>query len=145
MIYLYEDESNNVAEVCTRNKTLPDPFFMWSMTHKLSGQVFNFIPHEFAWDTDYPPGYNYFNIGIFPNQAQSLTGNSISGITNVHLIPGEYDVKVYEQESWDNINPKLAYAVVANDLCQVIGTNQNTPTTYSGTSDVFIIYNEYNE
>lgn len=145
MIYLYQEEYTNASGSCSRNTDLPNPYFLWNMVHKLSGKVYNFIPYQIPYTTDYKPSYDLFNIGIFFSSPQSLTGNTMTGETNVHLIPGEYFLKVHSQTSQSNLDPDLSGEVVFQTLVNVIGTNQNVPISYQGEDDVFIIYDPENE
>ena len=46
MVYVNQGEYNEPAVVCSRNKTLPNPTYLWSMYHKLSGQVWRFTEIE---------------------------------------------------------------------------------------------------
>jgi hypothetical protein len=148
MIYINQGELNEAAAVASRNKTLTgNVTYLWSMQHKLSGRRYRFIPFRILPATTYPPGYDLFCITIDDSIPESLTGNTICGDCNVHLIPGEYYLKIYEQLSTTNLNPQLSYDVVYETIVNVVGTNQNNPVTYSGTSDgdVFIIYNADND
>jgi hypothetical protein len=74
-----------------------------------------------------------------------LTGATTTGQTNVHLIPGEYFLKVYSQTSSSNLNPENSQEIVFQTLVNVVGTNQNIPISYEGEDDVFIIYDPENE
>jgi hypothetical protein len=118
---------------------------MWNMEHKLSGEIFNFIPYRIPPTTNYKPGYDLFNIGIFDNIPESLTGDTMTGQTNVHLIPGEYFLKVYQQMSGNTLQPTTEENVVFQTLVNVVGTNQNIPVSYQGEDDIFIIYNSDND
>lgn len=145
MIYLNQEQFTNASASCTRNTDIPDPYFLWDMTHKLSGRVYNFIPYQIPYTTTYKPSYDLFNIGIFFGNAQVLTGATLTGETNVHLIPGEYFVQIHAQVSDENLNPVESGEIVFQTLVNVVGTNQNIPTAYQGEEDVFIIYDPENE
>jgi hypothetical protein len=147
MIYLYQGQNNQVAAVCSRNKTLTGNVqYLWSIQHKLSGRKFRFIPFRVPPSVPYSPGYDLFCIDIDASIPNVLTGATSCGETNVGtLIPGEYYVKIYEQMSTSNLDPMLAHDVVQETLLHVVGINQNIPTTYTGGTDgVFIIYNDNN-
>jgi hypothetical protein len=145
MIYLYQNQNNQAAAVCTRNAQLTNPYYLWSMTHKLSGKNYRFIPFRVIPAVSYKPSYDVFCIDIVSTNPQVLTGATLCGQTNIHLIPGEYDLTIFEQASSSNLNPALAYNAVNDNLVQVIGVNQNIPITYTGASEpVFIIYNPEN-
>ena len=148
MIYLNQNQNNQAAAVCSRNKTLTGNVqYLWSMVHKLSNQRFRFIPFRVPPSiSGYEPAYDLFCIDIDDSIPEVLTGATICGETNVHLIPGEYALKVYEQYSTTNLNPALSHDVVYETLVNVVGTNQNNPTVYSGTTDTYyVIYNPNND
>lgn len=147
MIYLHQGQNNQVAVVCSRNKTLSGNVqYLWAMQHKLSGKRYRFIPFRVQPSVNYTPGYDLFCIDIDSSIPNVLTGATVCGDTNVGtLIPGEYYVKIYEQMSTSNLDPMLSHDVVNETLCHVVGVNQNVPTTYTGGTDgVFIIYNDNN-
>lgn len=145
MIYLNQGQNNQAAAVCSRNKTLPGSVtYLWSMTHKLSGDRFRFIPFRVPPSiSGYEPAYDLFCIQV-SGGTQVLTGATVCGQTNVDLIPGLYDLKCYEQYSTSNLNPMLSHDVVYENMVTVVGVNQNIPTTYSGTTDTYIIYDPNN-
>lgn len=148
MIYLNQGENNLAAAVCSRNKWLTGPVvYLWSMSHKLSQQKFRFIPFIVPPSYSFNPPYDVFCINIDDSIPQVLTGATFCGETNVHLIPGEYDLKVYEQSASmsGNTNPSLAYDVVYETLVNVVGVNGYNPTVWSGTSNTYVIYNADND
>ena len=146
MIYINQGQLNQAAAVCSRNKSLANPTYLWAMSHKLSNTRYRFIPFRVPPSTvGYEPGYDLFCITIDNSIPESLTGNTQCEDCNVHLIPGEYYLKVYEQVSSTNLNPALSYDVVYETIVNVVGTNLNIPVSYSGTSDIFIIYNADND
>jgi hypothetical protein len=148
MIYINQDETNQVPVVCSRNNLSSGDVYLWSMTHKLTFQTWNFIPYRIPPTTTYKPGYDLFCITVDNSLPQTFTGNtSCSGSTscNIHLIPGEYWVRIYSQSSNTNLNPDLSLELVYETMGLMVGTNQNDPITYSGNSDVFIVYNEDND
>jgi hypothetical protein len=73
-----------------------------------------------------------------------LTGTTACGQTNVHLIPGEYALEVYQQTSTSNLSPLLSQGLVYQTLVNMIGVNQNIPVTYSGQSNNYVIYDSDN-
>ena len=115
------------------------------MEHKLSGKVYDFIPYEVPYTTDYKPSYDLFNIGVVFTDPQVLTGATMTGQTNIHLIPGEYFLTVRSQTSSSNLDPELSGEIVFQTLVNVVGTNQNVPISYEGEDEVFIIYDPENE
>ena len=149
MIYAYQGQNNQLAVTASRNRldTASD-VYLWSVTHKLSFQSWKFIPYVVTPSVDYEPGYNLFCVNIDDSTPQVLTGATGctgTSITNVHLIPGEYFITIYSQTSPSNLNTNLTTEIVAQDLMVVVGTNANNPITYSGDTDVFIMYNPDND
>jgi hypothetical protein len=148
MIYINQGQQNQAAAVCSRNATISNPVFLWNLVHKLSLKVYNFIPFRIPPNTTYLPGYDLFCLNIDNSIAPVLSGSTFCGETNVHLIPGEYYLKVWEQTSSTNLTPPLDNNLcVYQTLVNVIGVNQNVPITYATPSDesVFIIYNPNND
>jgi hypothetical protein len=117
------------------------------MQHKLSQQKYRFIPFLVPSTASFNPPYDLFCINIDDSIPQVLTGATYCGETNVHLIPGEYDLKVYEQPLAlsGNTNPQFAYDVVYETLVNVVGVNGYDPTVWSGTSNTYIVYNSNND
>ena len=146
MIYLNQGQQNNPAAVCSRNTTLAGTvYYLWYMYHKLSGQKFYFVPYRLIPAVSYPPSYDVFCLNIDDSIPQVLTGTTC-GVTNVHLIPGEYSLEIYQQYSQTNLNPDLSSGLIYQTLVNVIGDNLNIPTTYTGNSDSsYIIYNPNND
>lgn len=147
MIYIYQKQQNEPAAVCTRNSTLSGTvYYLWYMYHKLSGQKWYFVPYRLQPAVSYPPSYDVFCLNIDDSIAQSLTGATFCGETNVHLIPGEYTLEIYQQNNDTTLDPNLSGGLIYTTLVNVIGENLNIPTTYSGNSDTtYIIYNPNND
>lgn len=147
MIYVEQNQTNQVPMVCTRNNLdLTYNTYLFHANHKLTNRSYYFIPFRVIPDVDYTPSYDLFCITVNTAIPQSLTGNTTCGSCNVHLIPGEYYVKVYSQTTnSQNLNPNLSQELVYQTMMTVVGVNQNTPVSYSGDTDVFILYNPYND
>ena len=149
MIYIYQNEINEVPATCSRNNLDGGPVYLWSMIHKLTFQSWNFIPYRIPPSTTYKPGYDLFCINSDNSLPESLTGNtgceSGDTICNIHLIPGEYWVRIYSQTSTTNLNPQQTDELVYETMGLMVGVNENEPITYSGNSDIFIVYNEDND
>lgn len=146
MIYIYQGQQNEPAAVCSRNTTITGSVnYLWYMFHKLSGQKWYFIPYRLIPAVSYPPSYDVFCIQVDDAIPQVLTGATYCQ-SNVHLIPGEYTLEIYQQLSNSNLNPNLSDGMIYTTLVNVIGENLNIPTTYSGNSDsTYIIYNPNND
>ena len=144
MIYLYQNQNNQAAAVCSRNATISNPVFLWKLVHKLSNEEYRFIPFRILPSVSYKPAYDLFCIDIDDSIPQVLTGTTACGETNVHLIPGEYALEVYQQTSTSNLSPLLSQGLVYQTLVNMIGVNQNIPVTYSGQSNNYVIYDPDN-
>jgi len=144
MIYLYQNQNNQAAAVCSRNATISNPVFLWKLVHKLSLEEYRFIPFRILPSVSYKPAYDLFCIDINDLIPEVLTGTTACGQTNVHLIPGEYALEVYQQTSTSNLSPLLSQGLVYQTLVNMIGVNQNIPVTYSGQSNNYVIYNSDN-
>lgn len=135
---------NEANSVCSRNKTLTgNVSYLWSMKHKLSGDVIRFVPYRIPPSVPYSPGYDLFSITINPNSPnQYLTGATTTGQTSLNIYSGEYYLKIYEQYTSlsGNTNPSLAYDVVYEGIVRVNYSASTTPIQYSGTTNIYTIY-----
>jgi hypothetical protein len=148
MIYLNQGQTNQAAAVCSRNSTLTGGtiYYLWKMVHKLSNKPYYFIPFRLQPSVSYTPAYDLFCLDIDDSIPPVLTGATQCGQTNVHLIPGQYELSCYQQFSQSNLIPDLSSGLVYQTLVYMVGTNQNVPVTYTGgTDDIFIIYNPDND
>jgi hypothetical protein len=146
MILLNQEVLNEAAATCSRNKQLTgNVTYLWSMTHKLTNQNWKFIPYRIPSVTPgYAPSWDLFNINILSGSTEVFISTGATSNVNVHLIPGQYFVKIYEQQSPTNLNPNLSYDVVYEGIATVFGVNQpqNEIISYTGTpnSNIFKIY-----
>lgn len=141
MIILEQGTFNQAIATCSRNKNLTgNVYYLWTIRHKLSNQAWQFIPYQVPSITTYAPSYDLFDIGIYLNQPENLIGNSVN-YTNLHLIAGEYYLKIYEQLSPTNLVPSLAYDVVYEGTITVKAEQPIEEVAYTGTTDIFIVYN----
>jgi len=140
MIYLNVGEVNTAVATCSVNKQLSNPTYLWSMRHKLTNQKWRFIPYRIPPAVNYSPSWDQFIINVDYNSTEVFTGTSANAV-NLHLIDGEYFVKVYEQTSTTNLNPAYSYDVVYETIANVTGTGTtNNIISYSATTDVFKVY-----
>lgn len=139
MIWIYEGQNESPA-TCSRNATLTNPYYLWVMEHKLSGQEFNFVPYRIIPSVSYPPGYDLFSIKVDLGSAQVLTGATTTGQTNVHLLDGEYYLSIYETPTQTLTIPSVDNLVYQAITQVVLSGASETPVAYSGTSSVFKIY-----
>jgi len=142
MIYLQAGQNNEVYAMCSRNKSLANPYYLFSFKHMLSGETYRVVPYKLPPIVQgYLPEYDIFYMNIDYSIPQSLTGNTTSGSTNVHLQEGDYYLKVYEEIN-QGLNPQTAYDVVTEEIVRVNPQTPETTTTYGGPDDVFIIYED---
>lgn len=139
MIVLEIGQLNNVSEICSRNSELDSPVYLWSFYHKLSSQTWRVIPYQTPWAESYKSMFDTFNIGIYYDSPQSLTGNTNPNDTNVHLIEGDYWISIYEQKSTTNLDPTKSFNKVVETFGYVVPTNTTNPT-YGSTIYEYKVY-----
>lgn len=140
MIILQQGSSNQAIATCSRNKNLTGTVnYLWTIKHKLSNQSWQFIPYRIVPITSYAPSYDLFDINVYLDQAEVLIGTSVVPV-NLHLIPGEYYLKIYEQVSSTNLNPSLSFDVVYENIITVKPQTAINEIEYTGTTDVFVVY-----
>jgi len=88
---------------------------------------------------DYNPPYDVFVVEIDSTSPERYTGDSGTNV-NLHLIPGEYYVKIYEQVSSTNLDPTLSYGVVYEGMMDVRYSYVAPDIDYDGFDDETIIY-----
>lgn len=141
MIYLQQGSLNNQALVtCSRNKSLVGAVtYLWTVRHKLSQQTARFIPYREPSITPYEPSKDLFLISIDDSMPEVLIG-SANNTANVHLIPGEWYLKIYEQYSPTNLQPSQSYDVVYEGMLMVETDTPIGTFNYTGTTESVIIY-----
>ena len=143
MVQIQSGIFNQVVATCSRNKTLTGSVsYLWSMTHKLTKQSWKFLPYRVLPVVDYAPSYDLFNINVIDTQPEVFIYSGITEV-NLHLIHGQYFVKIYEQCSDTNLNPMLSYDVVYEGTATVnfSGSPENEIVSYTGNTDIFKVYN----
>lgn len=142
MIILNQSELNVATATCSLNKQLTAPTYLWSMRHKLTNQSWKFIPFRYPPNTTYKPSWDLFSIRVDNSLPETFTATTADNTTNLHLLPGDYFVKIYEQNSSSNLNPSNSYDVVYETTARVIGTGNTTNNliSYSGDTQIFSIY-----
>lgn len=144
MIQIQKGTFNEVVATCSRNKTLTgNVTYLWSMTHKLTKQNWKFIPFRVPATVDYAPSYDLFTMNVDSSSPEVFTASTSANTVNLHLEPGQYFVKIYEQCSTTNLNPMLSYDYVYEGTANVnwSGSPQNEIIAYTANTDVFIVYN----
>lgn len=128
MLYLRQNVNNEMFLTCSRNKTLNNPTYLFNMYHKQSGRSWSFIPYVKPSSVNYNPRYDTFYLNIDDSIPQSLTGNTTSGSTNVHLIKGDYWLTILEQVSTTNLDLMKSYDVVLEQFTRVVFDPNDEPT-----------------
>jgi hypothetical protein len=144
MVQIEAGTFNEVVATCSRNKTLTgNVTYLWSMTHKLTKENWKFIPFRIVPSVDYAPSYDLFTMNVIDTSPEVFTASTSANTVNIHLIPGQYFVKIYEQCSTINLNPMLSYDVVYEGTATVnySGSPQNEIVSYSGNTNIFKVYN----
>ena len=146
MIQITQAQLNTVVATCSRNKQLTgNVYYLWTMTHKLTKQNWKFIPYLLpaTGAIGYEPSYDQFQIDVDSASSEVFIATGTTTPVNLHLIPGQYYVKIYEQASSTNLNPITAFDVVYEGMANVIGTNPayNDIEVYTGnTNTTFKVY-----
>jgi hypothetical protein len=78
-------------------------------------------------------------LDILLNQPEVYIGSNVT-TSNLHLIPGEYYVKIYEQTSSSNLNPSLSYDVVYEGMMVVLSEDPIEEIEYTGTTNTWVVY-----
>lgn len=143
MIYLQQGNINQPTLVtCSRNKTLTGAVtYLWTVRHKLSQQSWRFIPYREPSNLGYEPSKDLFYISVDETIPELLIGTSGTS-ANLHFIPGEFYVKIYEQYSTTNLQPSQAYDVVYEGMMVVEPADPINQIAYTGNSEVIIIYQQ---
>jgi hypothetical protein len=141
MIYLEQGNNDQEALVtCSRNKSLTGAVtYLWTVRHKLSQQTAKFIPYREITTLGYEPSKDLFYISIDDTSPQVLIGSATT-ICNIHLIPGEWYLKIYEQYSTTNLQPSQSYDVVYEGMLVVTSDDPIGTLNYTGTTEAVIIY-----
>ena len=146
MIPITQAQLNTVVATCSRNKQLTGSvYYLWTMTHKLTKQNWKFIPYLLpaTGAVGYEPSYDQFQIDVDSASAEVFIATGTTTPVNLHLIPGHYYVKIYEQASSTNLNPLTSFDVVYEGMANIIGTNPvyNDIEVYTGnTNTTFKVY-----
>jgi hypothetical protein len=133
MFIIRKNQTNNIVATASQNRTLNNPYYLFSFTHILSREQFSFIPQVILSNTR----YDKFEFIESPNE-------NLSAVPPLVTFPylGQYYYTIYEQVSPTNLNPALAYNEVENGraVC-IIGNDQEQNCFY----EQFLSDNETNE
>lgn len=131
MIRIVKGElSNDLILTLTEKQTLTNPYFLFYLTHDMTGASASFISEDIS---DYPDRYNEFIVS-----EKSNPDRTAGEVELIH--DGSYTYKVYEQISSTNLLPELA----TNQSPLEIGKLKvENPFTYNKYDDQSKEYNSY--
>jgi hypothetical protein len=101
MLQINKAESKNWYLTLTEKTTISNPYYLFSLKHRLTAVEYNFLLTDIS---SYKERYNEFAI--------------TEGAT-VTLDAGEYLYRIYAQTSSNNTNPELANELVEEGLVKV--------------------------
>jgi hypothetical protein len=101
MLQINKAESKNWYLTLTEKTTISNPYYLFSLKHRLTAVEYNFLLTD---TSSYKERYNEFSI--------------TEGAT-VTLDAGEYLYRIYAQTSSNNTNPELANELVEEGLVKV--------------------------
>jgi hypothetical protein len=101
MLQINKAESKNWYLTLTEKTTISNPYYLFSLKHRLTAVEYNFLLTDIS---SYKERYNEFSI--------------TEGAT-VTLDAGEYLYRIYAQTSSNNTNPELANELVEEGLVKV--------------------------
>ena len=133
MLIIRKNQTNNLVVTASQNRTLSNPFYLFSFQHILSRERVSFYPQEIISNTR----YDKFRFIESPTDNPLLTPPLI---TFPYL--GQYYYSIYEMVSSASTNPSLAYSQLESGRAVVIVDNDNeTDCLY----EQFISDNETNQ
>ena len=101
MLQINKQESKSWYLTLTEKTTIANPTYLFSLTHRLTNNAYNFI---LADTSSYTTRYNKFDI---------------TEGTTVTLDAGEYEYEIYAQTSPTNLDPTLANELVEEGIVKV--------------------------
>ncbi len=117
MLIIRKNETNNLVVTVSMNKTLPNPYYLFSFQHITSKERISFIPQSITSNTR----YDKFRF------IESPTVNLTAATPSVSFqYIGQYYYSIYEQTSSANTNPSLAYNKLESGRAIVIVGDSQT-------------------
>ena len=117
MLIIRKNETNNLVVTVSMNKTLPNPYYLFSFQHITSKERVSFIPQSITSNTR----YDKFRF------IESPTVNLTAATPSVSFqYIGQYYYSIYEHTSSANTNPSLAYNKLESGRAIVIVGNSQT-------------------
>ncbi len=136
MIRIQPDSINFVYVNCSRNKSLNNPTYLFSITNQYSGLTKRFIPENVSFTANTSLEYNRYDKFKFSTSGNTPENYIYSANTdvNLHLESGMYYYKIYEQLSPTNLNVNFTYDVLDEGVLFVEGIEAE-PINYTGYSN----------
>jgi len=116
MLIIRKNQLNKLVVTASQNRSLPNPYYLFSFTHILSREEVNFIGYIVSSNTR----YDQFELIESAPEDLSLTPPVV---TFPYL--GQYYYEIYEQTSSTNLDPALATNEVENGRAYIIVKNDN--------------------
>ena len=117
MLIIRKNETNNLVVTVSMNKTLPNPYYLFSFQHITSKERVSFIPQSITSNT------RYDKFRFIESPTVNLTAATPSVLFNYI---GQYYYSIYEQTSSANTNPSLAYNKLESGRAIVIVGDSQT-------------------
>jgi hypothetical protein len=117
MLIIRKNQTNNLIATASMNRTLSNPYYLFSFQHIASKERVSFIPEVLTSNCRY-------------DKFRFIEGytNNFSNVPPIVNFPylGQYYYSIYEQTSSTNTNPALSYNKVEAGRANVIVGNDNT-------------------
>ena len=146
MIKVSENSENIIYVNCSRNKTLSNPTYLFSIVNQYTQLTKRFIPQNISFTGNTELEYIRYDKFKFYTSGDTAENFIFSGDTdvNLHLQSGMYYYKIYEQVSTTNLNPQFSHDVVDEGTLYVL-SNDEVPSSYNGYSNDSIITYDDND
>lgn len=114
MLIIRKNQTNNLIATVSMNKTLPNPYYLFSFQHIASKERISFIPQVITSNVR----YDKFRF------VETYTTNLSVPTPEVNFeYLGQYYYSIYEQISSSNLDPSLAYNKLESGRAWVIVGN----------------------
>ena len=143
MVILQQNTQNEFPMTVSLNVTISNPVYLFEFQHKLSNEFFYIIPYKVP-TTYAKPNYDLFVMNVSYSQLEQQINNTAYS-SNMHLLPGEYLVKVYQQTSTTNLDPTLSDGLIYQVMGKVGESDEicvDEPSYDGGFDDEWVIYDE---
>jgi len=116
MLIIRKNQTNNLIATVSMNKTLSNPYYLFSFQHIASKERVSFIPQVITSNTR----YDKFRFVESPNVDLTASTPSV-----YFEYIGQYYYSIYEQISSTNTNPALTYNKLESGRAWVIVNNDS--------------------